>query len=197
MRRQEIEEFHYITPIANLPSLLARGILSHNEAQRVPHQSISMDSVQDIRRGKRLPDGTLLHDYANVYFQARNPMLYRRLELQDRLAVLRVDPSVLDIPGAVVTDGNAAAGFTAFQPAPHGIAIVDRDTTFAARWTHQDPWEYRRRKASSCAELLVPGFVPPNQILGAWVASAQGLRLLQARIAGLPAARNRRLFFAP
>jgi hypothetical protein len=195
VHRDDITEFHYITAIENVPSIVERGILSHNLAKRVPHRDVSMEEVQDIRQGKRVPNGRLLHDYANVYFQARNPMLYKRLDLRNELAVIRVSPLALDIPEAVVADGNAAVGFTAYQPAPHGVAIVDKETTFAARWTHSDPWEYRRRKAASCAELLVPDRIPADYVIGAWVASMQALRALRALGCPIESGRARRLFF--
>jgi ssDNA thymidine ADP-ribosyltransferase, DarT len=195
MERHELEELHYIAAIENVASILQHGILCHNLAERVHHRDVSMAEVQDIRRGKRLPNGRLLHEYANVYFQARNPMLYKLLDLRHELAVLRVHASALDIPGAVVADGNAAVSFTAFQPAPEGLAIVDRATTFAERWTDPDPWEYRRRKAASCAELLVPDLIPPNYVVGAWVASIHGLRAFRALDVPLEALRTKRLFF--
>lgn len=77
MERHEVAELHYITPIENLDSILGRGILSHNRAARLEHRSVALESVQDIRRGKSVPGGSTLHSYANLYFHARNPMMYR------------------------------------------------------------------------------------------------------------------------
>ncbi len=195
MDRAELRELHYITHIDNVPSCLQRGVLCHNQARRIDHVDVSMREVQDIRRGKRLPNGDLLHDYANVYFQARNPMLYRLRNRVHELVVLRIDPAIVDLPGAVIADGNAAVGFTAFEPAPDGLRIVDKGRTYARRWTHQDTMEYRRRKAASCAEVLVPGSIDSGYITGAFVGSGQALRRFRALGVALRVRRNPRLFF--
>ena len=76
MRREELEELHYITLIGNVASILTKGILSHHLAERVPHGSVAMQKVQDIRSNKVVPGGRKLHEYANTYFNARNAMLY-------------------------------------------------------------------------------------------------------------------------
>lgn len=195
MHPNDLEELHFIAAIENVPSILTLGILSHNSARAVIHRDVSMEEVQDIRVGKRLPNGRPLHDYANVYIQARNAMLYCLQHLRDELVVLRVSPGVLDVPGAVIADGNAAVRFTAFEPAPGGLRIVDRSLTFAARWTHEDPMEYRRRKAACCAEVLVPDRIAPEFVVGAYAGTIAAVRRFEALGTRIPVVRNPRLFF--
>lgn len=112
MERGELRELHYVAPIVNLASIARYGILSHARAARVvpDHESVADASVQGRRAGKQLPSGRALHEYANLYLNARNPMLYRRChEGRTRdLCVLRIDVRVLDRPGAYVADRNAA-----------------------------------------------------------------------------------------
>ena len=80
MKPEDVRELHYITPIENLPSILEKGILSHKLASKIPHLSVALDVIQERRKNKIIPRGRPLHDYVNLYFDARNPMLYRRLE---------------------------------------------------------------------------------------------------------------------
>jgi hypothetical protein len=195
MDRNDLEELHFITAIENVPSILSRGILSHNRVQSVPHRDVSMEEVQDIRAGRRVPNGGLLHDYANVYIQARNAMLYCLLHLRDELVVLRLSPNVLDLAGAVISDGNAAVRFTAFAAAPDGLRIVDQSLTFAQRWTHDDSMEYRRRKAACCAEVLVPHCIPGEHVVGAYAGTIAAVRRFEALGARIPVVRSPRLFF--
>ena len=54
------------------------------------------------------PGGLKLHQYANLYFHARNPMMYSRKEKAAELCVLCVSLEVLRLPGVVITDKNAA-----------------------------------------------------------------------------------------
>src|SRR4051812_36664288 len=111
MRREDVNELHCIMPIANVRSAMTSGILSHRGAANVPHESTAMAEIQDRRARVVVPGGRPLHEYANLYFTARNPMMYLRKDEHADLCVLGVSPRVLDIAGTVVTDKNAAADF--------------------------------------------------------------------------------------
>ena len=195
MTRQQLTELGYIVPLATVPLILAGGILSHKRASKVAHTSIASNEVQDIRAGKTVPGGRPLHDYANLYICPRNPMLYVKKAIHQEICILRVDPNVVDIPNAVVTDTNAARTFARFRPSPAGLAIVDYDLTFARFWTHQDPQEYYRRKGLKCAEVLVPDAVPRALIMGAYVSCTAGEVALSNLAVGLSVTVNSDLFF--
>ena len=102
MNRDDINELHYITPITNVPSILQHGLLSHSRSQKVVHRSVAMAEIQQRRSGKVVPGGRPLHDYVNLYFHARNPMLYKRKAQHQGLCVLRISPEVLDLSGAII-----------------------------------------------------------------------------------------------
>ena len=197
MKREELEEVHYITHINNLPSILLRGILSHNNAKKLRHISVASQTIQDRREPKVVPGGRKLHDYVNTYFHARNPMMYLILRQQDhlKLTVLRIDTDILDLPNVVITDGNAAGDYAIFRPSPMGLAIVDKELTFAINWTHPDPIEYFRRKSAKCAEVLVHDRIPPEYILGAYVSCEEAKVTFEATGANIPVTINAHLFF--
>lgn len=171
MHRNEIAEFHYITPITNLRSIFEHGIVSHIGAKSLVHESVASEVIQDRRR-KPVPGGRRLHDYVNLYFHARNPMLFLRRGLHETLCVLKVSPDVLEMPGTIVTNANAAGDWVRFAPAPDGLSIVDEQLTFAEWWTDVDPIVQMRKKAARCAEVLVPDRVAPSLIVHALVSSA-------------------------
>lgn len=193
MKREDLTELHYITPIANLASILAHGILSHNRVKRLRHRSVAMMDVQERRERKRVPGGRDLHDYANLYICGRNPMLSKRRSDNKSLAVLRISTDVLDLPGVVITDQNAACGLVRFRPSPDGLDIVDRELTFAQYWTHENPIEYKDRKARKCAEVLVPDCVAPSYIFGAYVSCPEARLVVETM--GLEAVIDPHLFF--
>jgi hypothetical protein len=195
MDRQDLQELQYITPTANVPSILQRGILSHNRVAALPHDSVAMQEIQELRVNKAIPNARRLHDYANLYICARNPMLYKRLDRHAELCVLRISLNVLDLPGVIVSDSNAASDYVRFAPAPGGLSIVDRARTFADDWTSADRIEYYRKKAAKCAEVLVPDRVDPCHILGAYVSCEGALARFNALGTGLEAAINRHTFF--
>lgn len=91
-------ELHYITAIANVPSILQHGILSHSLADQLAHHSVAMPEIQERRRDKRIPGARLLHEYANLYFDAHNPMLSRCRGRNNEICVLQINPIVPGCP---------------------------------------------------------------------------------------------------
>jgi hypothetical protein len=180
MDRDEVREFHFITPICNLGSILERGILSHNRADGIPHRSVASESVQRWRRPKRVPGGMRLHDYANLYFHARNAMMSYLLYAKDQghkdLVVLRVSPQILDLPNTVVTDGNSAVSGTRFYPSPEGLANLDAKLIFARRWVDEKGWSDQAAKRKRMAEILVPHLVPSKYIRSCYVDTSEKRR---------------------
>lgn len=192
-----VAELHCIMPIANLPSVLAHGILSYEAAARLQHTSVAMQPVQDRRDQRRVPQGLRLHQYANLYFHARNPMLYKRLGEAGSLCVLRVSLDALAIPGAVITDSNAASDYARFLH-PSQSALINFDDVLAESWTHpDDPRRYFQHKSRKCAEVLVPHRIPQELLTGAYVIDAVARAGLVAHAPHLPVDVDPVLFFRP
>jgi hypothetical protein len=176
MNRHDITELHYIVPVGNLPSIMEHGILSHNRAAKVAHGSVAMEEIQTRRQDKKIPGAGNLHDYANLYFDAHNPMLSRFRARNSTICVLRVNAVVLDLPGVIIADCNASSDYVHFQPVAEGLAAFSRDRVLARYWTHpDDPLDEIRHKSQKCAEVLVPECVDPCYILGVYVANAAAL----------------------
>jgi ssDNA thymidine ADP-ribosyltransferase, DarT len=172
MNRADITELHYITAIANLPSILRHGILSHTLADQLAHDSVAMPEIQERRRNKRIPGARLLHEYANLYFDAHNPMLSKCRGRNNEICVLQIDASVLDLPGVIIADRNAASDWTGFRSVSGGLSIISKERVFARYWTHpDDPYEEMRHKSEKCAEVLVPDRVDTNLIGEVYVAN--------------------------
>jgi hypothetical protein len=178
MNRADITELHYITMMLNVSSILKRGILCYREVQRHEHHSVAMPEIQIRRAKKRVPGGLHLHDYANLYFCARNPMLFKRKDSHMDLCVLRVSLDVLDLAGVVVTDGNAASDYTGYWPSPAGLDKVDKIRVFAEYWTDQDQISAWQKKSIKCAEVLVPKCVDARYITGAYVSCEEAKQSL-------------------
>jgi len=195
MNRSEVTELHNIQAILNLPSILTHGLLSHRRASRILHSSIAMSKVQQRRAQINVPGGRKLHEYANLYFDARNPMMFVRKQLHGSLCVLRISPDVLDLPDVVVTDRNASSGYCRFAAAPNGLNIVRQDLVYAEDWTHSDQIEYRQRKSIRCAEVLIPDRVDITFVTGIYVSSTGSVQAVQAAAPSIPVTVNPYLFF--
>ena len=166
-----VTELHCIMPIPNIPSVMQHGILSHERASRLPHDSVAMKEVQERRHDKRIRGGLKLHQYANLYFCARNPILFKRQNERDHLCVLRISRETLMLPKVVLTDQNAGSDYVRFLPSPAGLRLINFDWVFLSDWNDSDQIQYWKKKSAKCAEVLVPNKLPVEYIKGAYVAN--------------------------
>ena len=193
MIRSDIPELHYITPIANLSSIMQLGILSNKRVEKIPHVSIAMEEVQDRRRQKKIPGAGHLHDYANLYFDAHNPMLSARRDMNDAICVLRIKSDALSLDGVIITDKNASRDCW-FKSVAEGLPLLNKDEIYATFWLHDDFYEQDRRKGIKCAEALVPRCVNCFYIFGAFVANTTALNNFR-QVSTLPVEINGSMFF--
>ena len=169
MELDDLEELHYITLIVNMSSIYKSGIFSHKKAEKISHQSVAMDEIQDRRKKVVVPGGRPLHQYVNLYFHARNPMMFKRKDLHKELCVLQIDKKVLNLSQVVITDGNASSSYVRFYSVAEGLRVLDKELVFAKYWNQEDPIEKFRHTSIKCAEVLVLDKLPKDFIIGAYV----------------------------
>ncbi len=189
-----ITEFHCIMPMANIPLVLQHGILSYERTAKLAHKSVAMQPVQDRRDVKRVPGGLMLHRYANLYFHARNPMMFSRQEEAPRLCVLRVSIAVSKLAGVVFADRNASSDWVRFLQ-PSQSNLLDFDRIYAMDWRDPDRFIYYEKKLKKCAEVLVPERVEPRFLTGAYVVDQKAAASLTAHGFTLPVQTEPVLFF--
>jgi hypothetical protein len=154
--RLRIRHLYNITSVLNLESIARRGILCHDLAASVDHEDLSDRGIQDRRDG--------FHQLASLYFNPLNAMLYRLHKWEHReVVVLRVSAEVLDLPGVVITDGNAAASASECWHGPHGLAHIDLDRVYSTTWSIDGVSDREMRRITQ-AEVLVPQVIPPRFI---------------------------------
>jgi O-acetyl-ADP-ribose deacetylase (regulator of RNase III) len=199
-RETDIRSLYYITHVQNLPSILHNGILSHGqiESHGIPFTPIYDADIVSNRKDKTTPDNKSLWEYANVYFQARNPMMYRVVHEKGRreLAVVGVTPTIVDGKGVLVTDGNAASKATGFLRAPEGLKRLRDDWRIvqAEYWNDRDG-----SKRKIMAELLVPERIAPECIHTVFVADHETKQKVEGLIGGarVPVVPEPNMFFWP
>lgn len=190
-----VTELHCIMPIANVESIMTNGVLSYERASELQHHSVAMQPVQDRRDQKQVPGGLRLHQYANLYFDARNPMMSARRGDAAGLCVLRISTDILAIRGTVISDQNAASSYVRFLH-PAQYQELDFDAIFALDWTHpNDQIAYWRHKAKKCAEVLVPHQVEPRFLTGAYVVDEASATRLASHGFTLPITVSPVIFF--
>jgi hypothetical protein len=134
MRIDEIKELHYIVHKQNIESVLKKGIYAYNMMGKIEHESVALPAVQRRRARVILPNGERLHDYANLYFNARNPMMYTLREQHRDLLILSLKPDVLKMKNVYISDRNAARQGVEFKTYPSGLRMIEKRIVMADSW---------------------------------------------------------------
>lgn len=200
MRYPRTKGLYYITHINNVPSILKRGILSH---ERVEKEHIQFTPIYDAkivanRREKRAPDGRNLWSFANLYFQPRNAMLYRVVceKSANDIVFLAVRPDILSRPDIFISTGNAAHSLSDILPAREGRKVISRIKKDIDKeyWTEEDG-----SKRKMMAECLIPDVVLPEFIQAIYVASHEVAEKMKTLLpqSNIPVIPEPRMFFQP
>lgn len=160
---KRISALYHMTAFENLSSLFKYGLLSKHEATHkgLQRADISNDDVQRRREGKcDTRYGRNLHDYASLYINPRNAMLYYVQRNSPTVCLLEIDLAVLDEASFVFTDSNAACASARFFNDASDLRRLNFDVVFAARWDGKGPSFKQRMQA----EFLVHPKVLPRYI---------------------------------
>ncbi len=174
MPKNNVKSLYYITHLDNLSSILRYGIFSH---QQIKNQNIRFEPIynQEIvanREQKLTPDHKSLWEYANVYFQPRNPMLYKVLNETDKknIIILGIKSQIMQTKGALISLGNAAHSLTAIVDIKTGLPLINGEY-----WSviNNDWWKAEDgTKRKIMAECLIPNLIPPTEIHSIYVTNS-------------------------
>ncbi|MCD6385530.1 DUF4433 domain-containing protein [Candidatus Sumerlaeota bacterium] len=161
----KLRALYYITHINNLPSILEKGVLSHRlvEDKNIPYTPIYDKEIISIRENIKTPDGKSLWEFANLYFQPRNAMLYRVIFFSganpDDIIIIGIKSTILRQKGVFISTGNAVSLESRILPPDDQIVKEIRKQVDKEWWAYEDG-----SKRKLMAECLVPDRVPPEYI---------------------------------
>lgn len=169
-KHRPFRELYYITHVDNVPSIMKKGIYSH---ERIEKEGLEYTTIYDkgiISRRQKIeaPNGRSLWAFANLFFNARNPMLYRvncERSVRD-IAILGINKDILNCPDVLVTTGNAACAESEIVPVSKKVVSKIAKGTDRV-WWHQ----FDGSKRKIMAECLVPDLVHPQYIKSIYVAT--------------------------
>jgi len=200
VKRPQITGLYYITHIDNVSSILSRGIFCHEriEGEKIEYTRIYDDGIVANRKDIQTPDGGTLWKFTNLYFQPRNPMLYRVIHEKpiSKIAIISVRPEILDRLDIYISTGNAAHSSSEILPSGEGRKTLRKiiKDTMIEYWKEQDG-----SKRRIMAECLVPDMVPPSLIQTIYVATRSTKANLEAAIpsSNIPIVTEPNMFFHP
>ncbi len=166
IQEYQIYALHHITKLSNLKSIFQYGLLSHRKAHSQVNShllglcisDISDADVQKVRKTKLLNHRSL-QEYVCLYFNPRNPMLFKRQDQQEDLVILGVEPLLLLEKDVYFSDGNAAAQLTQFYNDLSQLNQVNWEIVRADFWSDQ-----LDGKRIRCSEILAPFTVSVEKI---------------------------------
>lgn len=200
MIKPDIKSLYYITHVNNLPSILQRGILSHEKVEEleVSYTPIYDNRIVSKRKDKSTPTKNSLWQYANLYFQPRNPMMYRVVHEKDKrdIAIVGVKPDILSAAGVLISDGNAANDPTQFFSIKEGLVILQKQWKII-----QNEWwnDLDGSKRKIMAECLIPTEISPELIHSIFVADYKAKEQVENIISSskIPVIPEPNMFFQP
>jgi len=145
----------------------------------LPFTRIYDKEIVSRREGIKTPNGKSLWSFSNLYFNARNPMLYRVCRETDveNIVILEISPSILESQNVLITDGNAASEITSFfPPTKTNISKIFKQT----QWRYWNPYDGSKRRMM--AECLVPDSVSPDLIMSIFVPSYNAVDRVKEKI---------------
>ena len=153
----KIDYVFHMTEVSNLKNILQYGLLSHNEAHSKGFNKtdIALQDVNQRRANKKPIHGISLHDYVPMYFNPKNPMLYRRKQIQDNIVILAIDRRVIYQNKSIFSDGNAASDATKFFNNLSDLVRLNWQCIRNEYWN-----DYVDGKRIKCAETLTHPKIP-------------------------------------
>ena len=195
-----INSLYYITHIRNLPSILKQGILSHKKVEElnISYTPIYDTEIVSQRKNKATSEKDSLWEYANLYFQPRNPMMYRVIHETDtkEIAIIGIRPEILQTPGTLISDGNAASNPTKFFSANEGTKILKKQWKIIQNdWWNID--DGSKRKIMS--ECLIPEQIDSKYIHSIFIAGQTVKKKVESIIglSSIPIIPDSHMFFKP
>lgn len=182
-RKIGIEALYYITHINNVPSILEKGILSHSQVEinNIETEVIYNSQIINKRRDRKVNNRSLW-EYANLYFQPRNAMLYFLVSKEnnaDNLAIICIKNEVLERKDIFISMGNAASQESNILTIKQGkLLFAKLREQIDKKWWDKDDGSKRK----IMAECLIPDRVDPKYIQSIYVANQKGKNNLTNRL---------------
>ncbi|NBX45618.1 MAG: DUF4433 domain-containing protein [Chloroflexi bacterium] len=201
MKFDDIKPLAYITPIANLDSILQHGIMSHVEVQARGIHYVSVADFQ-IQRNRAIKQvlGTPLNQFVNLYFNPRNAMMYRVRRGTEPICIVEVSTDVLHTPGAIVSTANAASSDAEFVfVAADGLSKLEGSDVYRQSWSSIDTSGRAIRNITHMqrlqSEVLVPSCVGLQMISAVLVRDLDHQTEMLCRSRGKSVRVNKNFFF--
>jgi tetratricopeptide (TPR) repeat protein len=147
-----IQYLYHMTHKSNLGNILQNGLLSHNTAHS---RGLTKTDISDEKVNRRR---NTVHGFVPFYFNPKNPMLYKRRNIQSEIIILCIDRNLLQ-KELKFTDGNAASSSTKFYSNIKDLEKLNWSIINSEYWS-----DFVDGKRIRCSEILIPNEVKTDSI---------------------------------
>lgn len=167
----------HMTHRDNLAGILNHGILSHYQSKQASPSrvDISNHSVQQRRSGVDPHYGRRVHDYAPLYINPKNPMLYYHKDRQAEICLVEVSLDCLSENNFIFTDGNAASQSTLFFGSLDYLNSIPWEVINARYWTDHPDGKRKR-----CSEVMVYPKIESKHIISVVCCSSETYNMIRS-----------------
>lgn len=154
LKRQHLAEssmnamLYHMTHIDNLFSILSKGLFSHSDV--TSPFDISDKGVNSRRQSPEPIHKRPIHDYVPLYFNVRNPMLFRvQREYGDNIIILEFAREVCLLQDTLFTYNNAASSYAVFYYCVKKFSEAVQWDVINSRYWNED-YEVKLAVMSEC-----------------------------------------------
>jgi hypothetical protein len=189
-KKYSVKVLWHMTHYTNIPNILKYGLLNHYDSinRNLNNVDISNPEVQKWRDGREEIYNHRIHDYAPLYINPRNPMLYVRRRISSELCLIEVTLSVLAEHKFLVSDGNAASRNTVFYNKLNHLSSLPWEVINTNFWP-----DFDEGKRKMCSEVLIYPNISPDYIGNIHCCSKRTIQLLSG--CGRNVCESNHLFF--
>ena len=185
---KDIEELYYISDIDNVPSILDKGILSHNDVKDIPHKDISNKDIQALRKDKLVSIDAShtqlsLWSFVCLFAQPHNAMMH--VSKGKNICVLRIDKKILEQQGVLISDRNASCYNAIFTNVEKWALTDETARCLYSRYSlphNNNLISTNDYKSIRQLEVLCPIRVAKEFILGFFVKQHEDMQALLAMV---------------
>lgn len=161
-RSPQQQAFIHFTDKRNVPSIRQHGLLSTRQLRKM---KIDVPAPGGNELSMEADKKFGMDAYVHLCFKTGHPM--ERSAIDDgrieNIMYLRIDPSVIKIPGVMITNGVSNKRGIALKPASEMLNEIDLEVLYTrTKW--KDAGIQERLKVAEKCELLVPNSVPVDYI---------------------------------
>ena len=193
LNRNNVHSLWHITHRDNIKSICKKGILNHENANKLEYFDISNQGVQNRRQKIEPINNRSIHEYTPLFINPKNAMLYFLKDKRVELCLLEISLDVLECE-YIYSDGNASRRDADFYGNDdYSFESLAWDNIFSESWTNFGERDEDKMSQMQSEFLIYPS-IQSKYIKKIHCYSKESLKFLKNTHIDKPISLNRQAF---